>query len=162
CGPALSADNSNGMVLESLVSTRSRLDRHDDDLVAAICVDAVHRAVEPETGNYACGTAVDILAAYFSANLVLAAPGLPRRQVRPPAADLSRCADGWRWLGSLRLRRQHLGAVFHLRCHMRIWHRHYLCGNHWSDGALVSRPARPGDGACRRGLRVWCNLHQLS
>src|SRR5262249_48097590 len=78
-----SAVNSDGMVLESLVSTCARRDRHDGDLVAAICVDAVHRAAEPEAGDDACGAAVDILAADHPADLVLAAAGLSRRQVRP-------------------------------------------------------------------------------
>src|SRR5579871_6042737 len=153
--------NFNCVVLESLVSTRARRDRHDGDLLASICVDAVHRTVEPETGNDACGTAVDILSADYLANLVLAAPGLSRRQVRPAAPDLGRCADGRRRLGSLRLCRQHLGALSHLWRHQRIWHRHHLCRHHWSDGALVSGPARAGDRACRRGLWVWCHLHQL-
>lgn len=67
------------MVLESLVTTRSWLDRHDGDLVTAICVDAVHRTVEPETRNDTRGTAVDILSANYFANLVLAASGLSRR-----------------------------------------------------------------------------------
>jgi MFS transporter len=156
------AVSSNGLVLESLVSTRSRRDRHDGDLLAAICVDAVHRTVEPETRYDARGIAVDILAAHHSANLVLAAPGLSRRQVRPAAFDLGRRADGRRRLGSLGLCRQHLGAVFHLRRDLRIWHRHYLCGHHRVDGALVSGSAWSCNRACRRGLWVWRYLHQLS
>src|SRR5579871_6148003 len=71
--------NSNCVVLESLVSTRARRDHHDGDLLASICVDAVHRTVEPEARNHAHRTAVDILSAHHSANLLLSAPGLSRR-----------------------------------------------------------------------------------
>ena len=35
-------------------------------------------------------------------------------------------------------------------------------GNHRPDGALVSRSTRSGDWPCRRGLRLWRDLHQLS
>src|SRR6185312_2537278 len=39
------------MVLESLVATHLGPDRHDGDLVAAICVDAVYRSAQSETRN---------------------------------------------------------------------------------------------------------------
>src|ERR1700753_4022574 len=94
CHDNHSAINSNGVVLESLVSTRSRRDRHDGDLVASICVDTVHRTIEPEIGNDAGGAAVDVLSAYHFADLVLAAPGLSRRSIRPAASDLCRGAAG--------------------------------------------------------------------
>src|SRR5262249_9812722 len=79
CHDNCSAVNSNCMVLESLVSARSRRDRYDGDLLASICVDAVHRAVESETGNEPCGTAVDILSTYYFANVVFTTSGLSRR-----------------------------------------------------------------------------------
>src|ERR1700742_736543 len=120
CHDNHSAINSNGVVLESLVSTRSRRGRHDGDLVASICVDTVHRTVEPETGNDACGAAVDVLSPYHPANLVLAAPGLSGRQVWTTAPDLGRCTADGRRLGTLRFCRQHLGALSHLRHHQRI------------------------------------------
>src|SRR5690242_13897884 len=101
------------MVLESLGSARARPDRDGADLLASICLDAVHRTAQSATRNDADGTTVDVLATHHFANLVLAAPGLSRRQVRSAAADLGRCADGRRRLGSVRLRPKHLGAVFH-------------------------------------------------
>src|SRR6185437_3750268 len=64
------------LVLESLGTTRPRPDRHDGDLVPAICVDALHRSAQSKARNDACGIAVDLFAAHHSANLVLAGAGL--------------------------------------------------------------------------------------
>src|SRR4051812_35446411 len=93
------------VVLEPLVSTRARPDRDDGDLQSTVCVDALHRAAQPETWNDAGRTAVDVLIADHPANLVLAGAGVPRRPLRSAAADLDWRADvGWR-LGAVELRR---------------------------------------------------------
>src|SRR6185437_11494553 len=127
------------LVLESLVSTRSRLDRDDVDLEPAIRVDTFHRSAEPEARNDARPTAVDVLAADHSTDLVLAAAGLSGRSLRPASSDLGRRGDvGWR-LGAVGLCRQYLGALLHLWRHLRLRHRHHLCRHHRFDDALVSR-----------------------
>ena len=150
-----------GLVLESLEPACARLDRHDGDLQPAIRLDAVHRAAQPEARNDAGRIAVDVLAAHHPADLVLADAGLPGRSLRPAALDLGRRADVGRRLGAVELRRQSLGALFHLRRHLRLRHRHHLCRHHRPDGALVSRPARSGNRSRRRGLRLRRVLHEL-
>ena len=150
-----------GLVLEPLESARSRPDRHDGDLQPAICLDAVHRPAQPEARNDARRIAVDVLAADHPADLVLAVAGLSGRPLRPAAPDLGRRAVVRRRLGAVELCRQPLGAVLHLRRHLRLRHRHHLCRHHRPDGALVPGPARACDRPCRRGLWLWRVLHQL-
>ncbi len=79
----------------------------------------------------------------------------------PRTADFDRCAVLRRQLAALGLRRQYLGALFHLRRARRIWHRHHLCRHHWLDGALVSRPPRFGGGPRRRRLWLRRIFHEL-
>src|SRR5262249_32860087 len=64
------------VVLESLVSTRARRDRHDGDLQSTICMDAIYRSDQPEARNDTRRTAMDVLSAHYSSDVVLSTPGL--------------------------------------------------------------------------------------
>src|SRR5690349_5267830 len=127
----------NGMVLESLGPARARLDCDDGDLQPAVCVDSIHRPTQPKNGDDPCGAAVDVLVAYYIANVVLTFTGLSGRPLRAEVADLGWRADVRRWMGIVELRRQYLGSLLYVWRHLRIRYRHHLCRHHWIDGALV-------------------------
>ncbi len=138
------------VVHESLVADGAGVHRNDVDLQSAIHLDAVHSRAARQARCFARAIAGDFLAADRPADLLLTDPGMAGRSLRAEAADLGRLRAFGTELGTLVLRRQHLGAVLHLRHHRWLRYGHRLRRDHRAHGALVSRPPRFCCG-CRRG-----------